>query len=92
LLPDPWLTATKNLHTDDVVEATVTKVMEFGILVDLGNGMKGLVHVSETPNRRTDGTELKTKIPDQSTQAENQPPAAAHRAQPAFWHADGPFV
>ena len=49
LLPDPWTLVSERLHVDQVVEGTVTKVVEFGAFVDLGEGIEGLVHTSEIP-------------------------------------------
>jgi len=49
LLPDPWYGVIENLYERDVVEGTVTNVVDFGAFVDLGEGVEGLVHVSEIP-------------------------------------------
>ncbi len=35
------------LRTGDVAECSVTKILEFGIFVELGDGVEGLIHVSE---------------------------------------------
>jgi small subunit ribosomal protein S1 len=50
LLPDPWLTVTENLNEGQIVQGTVTNVASFGAFVDVGDGIEGLVHVSEMPN------------------------------------------
>jgi small subunit ribosomal protein S1 len=47
LLPDPWPLVANRLHVGQVVEGTVTKVADFGIFVDLGEGVEGLVHSSQ---------------------------------------------
>jgi small subunit ribosomal protein S1 len=49
LLPDPWEQVTETLHEGDIVEGTITSVAPFGIFVDLGQGVEGLVHNSEIP-------------------------------------------
>jgi small subunit ribosomal protein S1 len=49
LLPDPWLTLTDSLNVEDVVEGTVTNVVDFGAFVALADGIEGLVHISEFP-------------------------------------------
>jgi small subunit ribosomal protein S1 len=49
VLPDPWTTVTKGLDIDQVIEGTVEGVADFGIFVELGEGVTGLVHVSEIP-------------------------------------------
>ncbi len=63
LLPDPWHQVTKNLHAGDVLEGTVSGVVDFGAFVNVGNGVDGLVHVSEMPNRGTTLQELKVGLP-----------------------------
>jgi small subunit ribosomal protein S1 len=50
LLPDPWNVVTERLRVGQVAEGTVTNVAKFGAFVDLGEGVEGLVHVSEMPN------------------------------------------
>ena len=49
LLPDPWLTLTGSLSPGEVVEGTVTSVVDFGAFVALDDGIEGLVHISEFP-------------------------------------------
>jgi small subunit ribosomal protein S1 len=49
LLPDPWSTVTDSLNRGDVVEGKVTNVVDFGAFVELGDGVEGLVHISEMP-------------------------------------------
>jgi small subunit ribosomal protein S1 len=49
VLPDPWVTVTNRLDIDRVVEGTVEGVVDFGVFVELGEGVTGLVHVSEIP-------------------------------------------
>jgi small subunit ribosomal protein S1 len=58
LLPDPWETVTATLHRGDVIEGTVTHVTDFGAFVDVGNGVEGLVHVSEMPGGEATLTSL----------------------------------
>jgi small subunit ribosomal protein S1 len=47
LLPDPWEQVTAELQTGDIVDGTVTHTTDFGAFVDVGQGVEGLVHVSE---------------------------------------------
>jgi small subunit ribosomal protein S1 len=49
LLPNPWQRVTEDLETGDIVEGTVTSVVDFGAFVDLGEGVEGLIHTSEMP-------------------------------------------
>ncbi len=47
LQPDPWQAAKTNYPTGSVVEGTITNVTDFGVFVQLEEGIEGLVHVSE---------------------------------------------
>ncbi len=38
---------TKVYEVGDIVEGTVTKILEFGAIVEFGNGRDGMIHVSE---------------------------------------------
>jgi small subunit ribosomal protein S1 len=49
LLPDPWPLVVDKLQAGQVVEGTVANVAAFGVFVDLGKGVEGLVHTSEIP-------------------------------------------
>ncbi len=68
LLPDPWEKVTAGLHRGDDVEGTVTHITDFGAFVDIGEGVEGLVHVSEIPGGEdalgdlTPGTDVKVHI------------------------------
>ena len=44
---DPWRTLIKNYNIGDNVVGTVTKIVPFGVFVALGDGVEGLVHISE---------------------------------------------
>jgi small subunit ribosomal protein S1 len=59
LLPDPWPVVTESLETDQIIEGTVTKVVEFGAFVDIGEGVEGLLHKSEMPGGDGTCAELK---------------------------------
>ena len=63
LLPDPWPRVTEGLQVDQVVEGKVTNVAGFGIFVDLGEGVEGLVHASEIPERDANWTSLEPGSP-----------------------------
>ncbi len=44
---DPWRALVKNYPVGAIVEGKVTKLVPFGVFVDLGDGIEGLVHISE---------------------------------------------
>jgi len=60
LLPDPWHRVIEELHEGDVVHGSVTGVVDFGAFVDIGDGVEGLVHVSEMPAGETTRLALET--------------------------------
>ncbi len=44
---DPWKQLVKNFPIGSIIEGTVTKLVPFGVFVELGDGVEGLVHISE---------------------------------------------
>jgi len=49
LADDPWEELTKDLITGIQVQGKVTRIVNFGLFVELPSGIEGLVHVSEIP-------------------------------------------
>jgi small subunit ribosomal protein S1 len=47
LEPDPWIAAASNYPTGTILEGKITNVTDFGIFVQLEEGIEGLVHISE---------------------------------------------
>ncbi|MCK6580813.1 MAG: S1 RNA-binding domain-containing protein [Anaerolineae bacterium] len=47
LLPDPWEVAQSRYHEGQLVDGTVTNVVDFGAFVALDDGLEGLLHLSE---------------------------------------------
>ncbi|MCR4328721.1 MAG: S1 RNA-binding domain-containing protein [Patescibacteria group bacterium] len=47
LLPDPWLTIGDRFKKGDDVEGTAYTLNPFGGVIDMGNGIQGMVHISE---------------------------------------------
>lgn len=47
LQPDPWETVSERYQVGKEITGTVTNVTDFGIFVELEEGIEGLVHVSE---------------------------------------------
>ena len=45
--PDPWQELVKKFPVGSIVEGSVTKLVPFGVFVELGDGVEGLVHISE---------------------------------------------
>ena len=49
---DPWEGVEVRFPIDQFVEGTVTRIADFGAFVQLGEGIEGLVHVSELSDKR----------------------------------------
>ena len=45
--PDPWESFEIRYQAGDVVEGTVTKLTDFGVFIELEEGIEGLAHISE---------------------------------------------
>jgi predicted RNA-binding protein with RPS1 domain len=52
LLENPWTAAAQKYPRNNVVQGTVTKLMEFGAFVEVEPGIEGLVHISELSHKR----------------------------------------
>lgn len=46
-LPDPWTTIEERYQVGDILEGTVTRVVDFGAFVKIEDGIEGLVHISQ---------------------------------------------
>ncbi|MCL1902701.1 MAG: 30S ribosomal protein S1 [Alphaproteobacteria bacterium] len=44
---DPWDSASRAFNVGDVVSGKVSSITDYGAFVDLGNGIEGLIHMSE---------------------------------------------
>lgn len=51
---DPWRALVKKYPIGAIVEGQVTKLVTFGAFVDLGDGVEGLVHISEMAKQHVD--------------------------------------
>jgi small subunit ribosomal protein S1 len=47
LNPDPWATVTQRYFVGQMVEGTITNVVDFGAFACIEDGLEGLIHVSE---------------------------------------------
>jgi small subunit ribosomal protein S1 len=47
LRPDPWETVNTRYYIGQLVEGTVTNVVDFGAFACIEEGLEGLIHVSE---------------------------------------------
>ena len=65
LVKNPWETFSENHKIDDIAEGTVTKILQYGIFVQIIDGVEGLVHMSDfTWNKKRIRLEDFVKIGD----------------------------
>ncbi len=59
---DPWVQFANSHDVGDEAQGKVTKTVPFGAFVTVGDGVEGLVHVSEIAMHRVDSPELELSI------------------------------
>lgn len=59
LKEDPWDQLTKELVAGMPLSGKITRIVNFGLFVELENGLEGLVHVSEIPGTQSSDLEKK---------------------------------
>jgi len=70
LQPDPWESTVADFKVGDIIDGTVTKLVNFGAFVRVREGLEGLIHISELSHQRVahpgdvvhEGQVLKLKI------------------------------
>ena len=61
-MTDPWEAFSGANEVGAIVEGTVTKTVPFGAFVSVGDGVEGLVHVSEIAMHRVESPELELSL------------------------------
>jgi len=64
LSPDPWLEIPHKYKPGTRVTGTITNITDFGIFVELEEGIEGLIHVSELPRDKKGNPLSKYQIDD----------------------------
>jgi small subunit ribosomal protein S1 len=59
---DPWETFARSTGIGDIADGKVTKTVPFGAFVSVGEGVEGLVHVSEIAMHHVESPELELSI------------------------------
>ena len=59
---DPWETFARDADVGTIVDGKVTKTVPFGAFVSVGEGVEGLVHVSEIAMHHVESPELELSI------------------------------
>jgi small subunit ribosomal protein S1 len=70
LQPDPWHSTVADFNVGDIIDGSVTKLVNFGAFVRVRDGLEGLIHISELSHQRVahpgdvvhEGQNLKLKI------------------------------
>ena len=64
LLKDPWAEAISKYKVGDVVKGEIQKVVPYGAFVRIGEGLNGLIHISELSDKLVKNPEDIVKIGD----------------------------
>ncbi|RMF04338.1 MAG: S1 RNA-binding domain-containing protein [Chloroflexi bacterium] len=70
LQPEPWSEVFDYFHIDQIVDATITKLTNFGAFARIDNRIEGLIHISEISDRNishprdvvSEGQEVRVRI------------------------------
>lgn len=65
ILPDPWDYIAENFEADQIFTGKVTKVVPRAVFVDMGNGVDGIIPISEMSMERIDSCEGKLNVGDE---------------------------
>ena len=64
LQPDPWDDIAKNYPVSTEVSGTIIKVTGFGAFAEFGDGLEGLIHVSQLSSNKVSNPEQVVKVGD----------------------------
>jgi small subunit ribosomal protein S1 len=62
--PDPWDTVAQRYPLNTKVNGTVSSVADFGVFVEIEEGIEGLIHISQLSNERVDKPSSLYKVGD----------------------------
>src|SRR5579859_2174697 len=65
LTPDPWDTVAQRYPLNSRVNGKVSSVADFGVFVELEEGIEGLIHISQLSNERVDKPSSLFKVGDE---------------------------
>src|SRR5436189_2601356 len=61
---DPWREFERKHQAGEIIDGTVTKLVPFGAFVRVGEGIEGLVHISELSDQHVDSPEAVVQVGD----------------------------
>ena len=64
LFEDPWQVVSEKLNVGDITEGVVINTTDFGAFVDLGEGVEGLIHISELSSKKVEDPATQVKVGD----------------------------
>jgi small subunit ribosomal protein S1 len=65
LTPDPWDSVAQRYPLNTVVKGKVSSIADFGVFVELEEGIEGLIHISQLSNERVDKPSSLFKVGDE---------------------------
>ena len=65
LTPDPWHTVAERYPLNTRVHGRVSSVADFGVFVEIEEGIEGLIHISQLSNERVDKPSSLYKVGDE---------------------------
>ncbi len=65
LVPDPWTEIPRRYARGTIVKGKVTSVTDFGIFLELEEGIEGLIHVSEISHEKVDSPKSVAQVGDE---------------------------
>ena len=65
LTEDPWQRLTSGIYSGTSLKGQIAKVVNFGIFVELENGLEGLIHISEIPHDQAERIESSFHVGDE---------------------------
>src|ERR1700694_4206534 len=65
LTPDPWSSVSQRYPLNTRVRGKVSSVADFGVFVELEEGIEGLIHISQLSNERVDKPSSLYKVGDE---------------------------
>jgi small subunit ribosomal protein S1 len=63
-MPDPWDTVAQRYPLNTRISGTVSSVADFGVFVEIEDGIEGLIHISQLSNERVDKPASLYKVGD----------------------------
>lgn len=61
---DPWKNLVDQLIPGEAIEGKITKIVNFGIFIEIGDHLEGLVHVSEIPDNKANSLDSHYNVDD----------------------------